>query len=151
MRFVIQCVDNAKVEIDGSVVGKIGKGYLVLAGISETDTRNTADRMIEKMLKLRIFEDENGKTNLSLAAVGGEILLVSQFTLYADCRKGNRPSFIKAGSPQHAEELYNYLIEKCEQLTGRKPQTGEFGALMKVHLTNSGPFTMLMDSEELGY
>ncbi|MBP3882049.1 MAG: D-tyrosyl-tRNA(Tyr) deacylase [Lachnospiraceae bacterium] len=151
MRFVIQCVDNAKVEIDGNVVGKIGKGYLVLAGISETDTRNTADRMIEKMLKLRIFEDENGKTNLNLAAVGGEILLVSQFTLYADCRKGNRPSFIKAGSPQHAEELYNYLIEKCEQLTGRKPQTGEFGALMKVHLTNSGPFTMLMDSEELGY
>ena len=151
MRFVIQCVDNAKVEIDGNVVGKIGKGYLVLAGISETDTRNTADRMIEKMLKLRIFEDENGKTNLNRAAVGGEILLVSQFTLYADCRKGNRPSFIKAGSPQHAEELYNYLIEKCEQLTGRKPQTGEFGALMKVHLTNSGPFTMLMDSEELGY
>ena len=151
MRFVIQCVDNAKVEIDGNVVGKIGKGYLVLAGISETDTRNTADRMIEKMLKLRIFEDENGKTNLNLAAVGGEILLVSQFTRYADCRKGNRPSFIKAGSPQHAEELYNYLIEKCEQLTGRKPQTGEFGALMKVHLTNSGPFTMLMDSEELGY
>ena len=151
MRFVIQCVDNAKVEIDGNVVGKIGKGYLVLAGISETDTRNTADRMIEKMLKLRIFEDENGKTNLNLAAVGGEILIVSQFTLYADCHKGNRPSFIKAGSPQHAEELYNYLIEKCEQLTGRKPQTGEFGALMKVHLTNSGPFTMLMDSEELGY
>ena len=107
--------------------------------------------MIEKMLKLRIFEDENGKTNLNLAAVGGEILLVSQFTLYADCHKGNRPSFIKAGSPQRAEELYNYLIEKCEQLTGRKPQTGEFGALMKVRLTNNGPFTMLMDSEELGY
>ena len=151
MRFVIQCVDNAEVEISGKIVGKIGKGYLVLAGISDTDTRETADRMIEKMLKLRIFEDENGKTNLNLAAVGGEILLVSQFTLYADCHKGNRPSFIKAGSPQHAEELYNYLIEKCEQLTGRKPQTGEFGALMKVHLTNSGPFTMLMDSEELGY
>ena len=151
MRFVIQCVDNAEVEISGKIVGKIGKGYLVLAGISDTDTRETADRMIEKMLKLRIFEDENGKTNLNLAAVGGEILLVSQFTLYADCHKGNRPSFIKAGSPQHAEELYNYLIEKCEQLTGRKPQTGEFGALMKVRLTNNGPFTMLMDSEELGY
>lgn len=151
MRFVIQCVDNAEVEIEKNVVGKIGKGYLVLAGISETDTRNTADRMIEKMLKLRIFEDENGKTNLNLAAVGGEILLVSQFTLYADCHKGNRPSFIKAGSPQHAEELYNYLIDKCEQLTGKKPQTGEFGALMKVRLTNNGPFTMLMDSEELGY
>ena len=151
MRFVIQCVDNAEVEINGSEVGKIGKGYLVLAGIGESDTCDTADRMIEKMLKLRIFEDENGKTNLSLAAVGGEILLVSQFTLYADCRKGNRPSFIKAGSPQHAEELYNYLITKCEQLTGKKPQTGEFGALMKVRLTNNGPFTMLMDSEELGY
>ena len=137
MRFVIQCVDNAEVEISGKIVGKIGKGYLVLAGISDTDTRETADRMIEKMLKLRIFEDENGKTNLNLAAVGGEILLVSQFTLYADCHKGNRPSFIKAGSPQHAEELYNYLIEKCEQLTGRKPQTGEFGALMKVRLTNN--------------
>jgi D-tyrosyl-tRNA(Tyr) deacylase len=144
-------VDNAEVEISGKIVGKIGKGYLVLAGISDTDTRETADRMIEKMLKLRIFEDENGKTNLNLAAVGGEILLVSQFTLYVDCHKGNRPSFIKAGSPQHAEELYNYLIEKCEQLTGRKPQTGEFGALMKVRLTNNGPFTMLMDSEELGY
>ena len=151
MRFVIQCVDNAEVEISGKIVGKIGKGYLVLAGISDTDTRETAERMIEKMLKLRIFEDENGKTNLNLAAVGGEILLVSQFTLYADCHKGNRPSFIKAGSPQRAEELYNYLIEKCEQLTGRKPQTGEFGALMKVRLTNNGPFTMLMDSEELGY
>ena len=151
MRFVIQCVDNAEVEISGKIVGKIGKGYLVLAGISDTDTRETADRMIEKMLKLRIFEDENGKTNLNLAAVGGEILLVSQFTLYADCHKGNRPSVIKAGSPQHAEELYNYLIEKCEQLTGRKPQTGEFGALMKVRLTNNGPFTILMDSEELGY
>ena len=151
MRFVIQCVDNAEVEISGKIVGKIGKGYLVLAGIGESDTCDTADRMIEKMLKLRIFEDENGKTNLSLAAVGGEILLVSQFTLYADCRKGNRPSFIKAGSPQHAEKLYNYLITKCEQLTGKKPQTGEFGALMKVRLTNNGPFTMLMDSEELGY
>ena len=151
MRFVIQCVDNAEVEISGKIVGKIGKGYLVLAGISDTDTRETADRMIEKMLKLRIFEDENGKTNLNLAAVGGEILIVSQFTLYADCHKGNRPSFIKAGSPQHAEELYNYLIEKCEQLTGRKTQTGEFGALMKVRLTNNGPFTILMDSEELGY
>lgn len=151
MRFVIQCVDEAEVEIEEKIVGKIGKGFMVLAGIGEKDTRQTADRMIEKMLKLRIFEDENGKTNLSLAAVGGEILLVSQFTLYADCRKGNRPSFVKAGSPQHAEELYDYLIEKCEKLTGKRPQTGEFGALMKVRLTNNGPFTMIMDSDELGY
>ena len=127
-------------------------GTRVITGtISETDTRETADRMLEKMIKLRIFEDENGKTNLSLASVGGEVLLVSQFTLYADCRKGNRPSFIKAGSPKHAEELYEYLIEKCEQITGQKPQTGQFGALMKVHLTNYGPFTIIMDSEELGY
>ena len=148
MRFVIQCVDNAKVEIDGSVVGKIGKGYLVLAGISETDTRNTADRMIEKMLKLRIFEDENGKTNLNLAAVGGEILLVSQFTLYADCRKGNRPSFIKAGAPDHAEKLYRYILAKVrEQFPDA--QEGVFGAYMKVSLVNEGPFTVILDSEEL--
>lgn len=151
MRFVIQCVDQAEVEIEREIVGKIGKGFLVLAGIGEKDTRETADKMLEKMLKLRIFEDENGKTNLNLASVGGEILLVSQFTLYADCRKGNRPSFVKAGSPQHAEELYNYLIGKCEAMTGKKPQTGEFGAMMKVRLTNDGPFTILMDSEELGY
>ena len=151
MRFVIQCVDHAEVETEKGVIGRVGEGFLVLAGICESDTRSTADRMVEKMLKLRIFEDENGKTNLNLAAVGGEILLVSQFTLYADCRKGNRPSFVKAGSPQHAEELYEYLIERCEALTQKKPQTGEFGALMKVHLTNNGPFTMLMDSEELGY
>ena len=122
MRFVIQCVENAEVEIEGEIAGKIGKGFLVLAGISETDTRETADRMLEKMIKLRIFEDENGKTNL-----------------------------IKAGSPQHAQELYEYLIAKCEQITGHKPQTGQFGALMKVRLTNYGPFTMIMDSAELGY
>ncbi len=151
MRFVIQCVDQAEVEIEREIVGKIGKGFLVLAGIGEMDTRETADKMVEKMLKLRIFEDENGKTNLNLAAVDGEILLVSQFTLYADCRKGNRPSFVKAGSPQHAEELYNYLIGKCEAMTGKRPQTGEFGAMMKVRLTNDGPFTIIMDSEELGY
>ena len=151
MRFVIQCVDHAEVEIEGDVTGKIGKGFLVLAGISEADTEKTADRMLEKMIKLRIFEDENGKTNLNLASVGGEILLVSQFTLYADCRKGNRPSFVKAGSPKRAEELYEYLIAKCEQLTGQRPQTGQFGALMNVRLTNHGPFTMIMDSEELGY
>ena len=151
MRFVIQCVENAEVEIENKVVGKIGKGFLVLAGVGEKDTRETADKMVEKMIKLRVFEDENGKTNLSLASVGGQILIVSQFTLYADCRKGNRPSFVKAGSPQHAEELYEYLIAKCEQITGRRPQTGQFGALMKVRLTNDGPFTIIMDSEELGY
>lgn len=151
MRFVIQCVDHAEVETENKIVGKIEKGFLVLAGICESDTFRTADKMLEKMLKLRIFEDENGKTNLNLSSVGGQILLVSQFTLYADCRKGNRPSFVKAGSPQHAEEIYEYLIRKCEELTGTRPQTGIFGALMQVHLTNDGPFTMIMDSDELGY
>ena len=148
MRFVIQCVDNAEVEINGSVVGKIGKGYLVLAGIGESDTCDTADRMIEKMLKLRIFEDENGKTNLSLAAVGGEILLVSQFTLYADCRKGNRPSFIKAGNPAVANELYEYVIDEIQK-KGFHVEHGSFGADMKVSLLNDGPFTVLLDSDDL--
>ena len=151
MRFLIQRVLEASVEIDSRTVARIDKGYLVLIGCTGSDTKETADLYVKKLLGLRIFEDENGKTNLNLAAVGGEILLVSQFTLYADCKKGNRPSFVKAGSPQHAQEIYEYLIEKCEQLTGRRPQTGSFGALMKVHLTNDGPFTMLMDSEELGY
>ena len=151
MKAWIQRVTEASVEIAGEMVSQIGQGYLVLLGVTHSDTEKTADEIADRICKLRIFEDENGKKNLNLAAVGGEILLVSQFTLYADCRKGNRPSFIKAGSPQHAEDLYDYLITKCEQLTGKKPQTGEFGALMKVRLTNNGPFTMLMDSEELGY
>ena len=151
MRLVIQCVEHAEVETENEIIGRIGKGFLVFIGICENDTRQTADKMLEKMLKLRIFEDENGKTNLNLSQVEGEVLLVSQFTLYADCRKGNRPSFVKAGSPQYAEELYEYMISKCEQISGKRPQTGRFGALMKVRLTNDGPFTMLMDSEELGY
>lgn len=151
MRFVIQCVSHAEVEIEGKTTGAIGKGFLVLIGVSAEDTQAVADRMIDKMLKLRIFEDENGKTNLNLASVNGELLLVSQFTLYADARKGNRPSFIKAGDPAHAEKLYQYIVERCGVLTGCTPQTGEFGALMQVHLTNSGPFTMILDSAELGY
>ena len=151
MRFVIQCVSHAEVEIEGRITGAIGKGFLVLIGVSTEDTQAVADRMIDKMLKLRIFEDENGKTNLNLASVNGELLLVSQFTLYADARKGNRPSFIKAGDPAHAEKLYQYIVERCGILTGCPPKTGEFGALMQVHLTNSGPFTMILDSAELGY
>lgn len=151
MRFVIQCVSHAEVEIDGQLTGSIGKGFLVLVGVSAEDTEEVADRMIDKMLKLRIFEDENGKTNLNLASVGGELMLVSQFTLYADARKGNRPSFIKAGDPAHAEKLYDYIVERCGIVSGQKPQTGRFGALMQVHLTNDGPFTMILDSTELGY
>ena len=148
MRLVIQCVDHAEVETENEIVGRIGKGFLVFAGICEKDTRETADKMIEKMLKLRIFEDENGKTNLNLSAVGGEILLVSQFTLYASCKKGNRPGFSEAGSPEHAKKLYEYIIARCRE-TVPVVQTGEFGAEMKVSLVNDGPFTIMLDESIL--
>ncbi len=148
MRFVIQRVTDSSVVIDGETVGKIGKGYLVLIGVSDTDTEAVADKMVKKMIGLRIFEDENGKTNLSLADVGGSLLLVSQFTLYANCRKGNRPSFIEAGSPDRAEALYEYIIAECRKSVP-DVQTGRFGAEMKVSLVNDGPFTILLDSETL--
>ena len=148
MRFVIQRVTDLSVVIDGETVGKIGKGYLVLIGVSDTDTEAVADKMVKKMIGLRIFEDENGKTNLSLADVGGSLLLVSQFTLYANCRKGNRPSFIEAGSPDRAEALYEYIIAECRKSVP-DVQTGRFGAEMKVSLVNDGPFTILLDSETL--
>lgn len=148
MRFVIQRVTDSSVVIDGETVGKIGKGYLVLIGVSDTDTEAVADKMVKKMIGLRIFEDENGKTNLSLADVGGSLLLVSQFTLYANCRKGNRPSFIEAGSPDRAETLYEYIIAECRKSVP-DVQTGRFGAEMKVSLVNDGPFTILLDSETL--
>ena len=147
MRFVIQRVTDSSVVIDGETVGKIGKGYLVLIGVSDTDTEAVADKMVKKMIGLRIFEDENGKTNLSLADVEGSLLLVSQFTLYANCRKGNRPSFIEAGSPDRAEALYEYIIAECRKSVP-DVQTGRFGAEMKVSLVNDGPFTIVMDSEE---
>ena len=115
MRFVIQRVKEASVSVDRQVIGAIGKGYLVLIGVSDSDTKQTADKMIKKMIGLRIFEDENGKTNLSLADVDGSLLLVSQFTLYANCKKGNRPSFIEAGSPDKANELYEYIIGECKK------------------------------------
>lgn len=148
MRFVIQRVTHADVKVDGQTIGEIGKGFMVLIGVSNSDTRETADKMVKKMLGLRIFEDENGKTNLSLAAVEGELLLISQFTLYANCKKGNRPSFIEAGEPGMAEELYEYIIQKCKE-TVPKVEKGSFGADMKVSLTNDGPFTILLDSEML--
>ena len=148
MRFVIQRVTDSSVVIEGETVGKIGKGYLVLIGVSDTDTEAVADKMVKKMIGLRIFEDENGKTNLSLADVGGSLLLVSQFTLYANCRKGNRPSFIEAGSPDRAEALYEYIIAECRKSVP-DVQTGRFGAEMKVSLVNDGPFTILLDSETL--
>ena len=148
MRFVIQVVDKAKVDIDEKTVGEIGKGYMVLIGVGQDDTKETADKMIKKMLGLRIFPDENGKTNLSLKQVDGELLLVSQFTLYADCRHGNRPSFINAGAPDMANGLYEYIIEKTKE-QGYRVETGQFGADMKVSLVNNGPFTIILDSDDL--
>ncbi len=148
MRFVIQRVQHAEVKVDGESTGKIDKGFLVLIGVAETDTKEIADKMIKKLLGLRIFEDDQGKTNLDLHAVNGELLLVSQFTLYADCRKGNRPSFIKAGNPELANELYEYIIGKCRESIP-KVEKGIFGADMKVSLLNDGPFTILLDSEEI--
>ena len=148
MKLVIQRVTHASVTVDNNVIGKIGKGYMVLIGVSDTDTKEIADKMLDKMIKLRIFEDENGKTNLSLADVGGELLLISQFTLYANCKKGNRPSFIEAGSPDHANALYEYIIEKCKERVDVVEQ-GEFGAEMKVESINDGPVTIILDTREL--
>ena len=148
MRFVIQRVTEASVTIEGEISGKIGKGYLVLIGVADTDTKEIADKMIRKMIGLRIFEDEQGKTNLSLADVDGGLLLVSQFTLYANCKRGNRPRFIEAGKPDMANEMYEYIIEKCRESVD-EVQTGEFGADMKVQLLNDGPFTILLDSDQL--
>ncbi len=146
MRIVLQRVSRASVAVDEKIIGEIGKGYLVLLGVSDTDTKQTADKMAEKISKLRIFEDENGKTNLSASDIGGEILIVSQFTLYADCKKGNRPSFTGAGSPAHANNLYEYFIEICKPKF-KKVQHGSFGADMEVSLLNDGPFTIVLDSD----
>ena len=149
MRFVIQRVTQADVTIDGNIYSEIGKGFLVLIGVSDEDTEAVADKKIKKLIGLRIFEDADGKTNLALKDVDGSLLLVSQFTLYADCRKGNRPSFVKAGAPAHAEALYQYVIESCKKEVP-VVKTGVFGADMKVSLQNDGPFTIVLDSKELG-
>ena len=151
MKLVIQRVLNSSVKVDGEIIGSIGKGYMVLVGVAESDTKEIADKMIDKMIKLRIFEDSEGKTNLSLNDVSGELLLVSQFTLYADCKKGNRPSFLKAGNPTFANEMYEYVISKCKTYEGLKVERGKFGADMKVELINDGPFTIILDSEEMGF
>ena len=150
MRFVIQCVQHASVTVGGEVVGQIGRGYLVLVGVSDTDTETIADKMVRKMIGLRIFKDENGKTNLNLSTVKGSLLVISQFTLYADCHHGNRPSFIHAGSPEHANQLYEYILRKCRE-TVPDVQHGIFGAHMEVSLLNDGPFTIVLDSKELGF
>ena len=148
MRFVIQRVLESEVKVEGEVLGKIGKGFMVLIGVSNEDTKEIADKMIKKMIGLRIFEDENGKTNLSLDSVGGELLLISQFTLYANCKKGNRPSFIEAGAPDMASDMYEYIIAKCKEQVP-VVERGQFGADMKVSLINDGPFTIILDSENL--
>ena len=145
MKFVIQRVTEASVEVDEKIIGEIATGYLVLIGVGQEDTTAEADRIIKKMINLRIFSDENGKTNLSLKDVDGGLLLVSQFTLYANCKHGNRPSFTEAGDPKKAEELYEYIIAECRRQIP-VVQTGSFGADMKVRLCNDGPFTILLES-----
>ncbi len=148
MRFVIQRVTESKVDVDNKTVGAIKKGFLVLIGVSGSDNEEIADKMIKKLIGLRIFEDENGKTNLDLSAVNGSLLLISQFTLYADCRHGNRPGFTDAGSPDMANSLYEYIISKCKESVS-DVQTGIFGADMQVSLVNDGPFTIILDSNDL--
>lgn len=148
MRAVIQRVSSARVDIEGQTVGSIGQGLLVLLGVGQGDGPEQLERLWTKILKLRIFADEQGKTNLSLADVGGELLVVSQFTLYASCRKGNRPSFTQAGEPQLAEQLYERFVERVRQDVARV-ETGRFGAEMQVSLVNSGPFTIVLDTDEL--
>lgn len=149
MRFLIQRVNSASVEIEGNTVGSINQGFCVFVGISNSDTKDIADKMIRKLINLRIFSDEYGKTNLNLSSVSGELLIISQFTLYADCCHGNRPSFLDAGKPDFSSELYEYIIEKCKESVP-VVQHGEFGADMKVSLVNSGPFTIWLDSDEIG-
>lgn len=146
MRFLIQRVQNASVTVENEIIGSISNGLLVFVGVSNTDTKEIADKMIHKLLNLRIFSDEDGKTNLSLFSVNGELLIISQFTLYADCKHGNRPSFTDAGKPELANSLYEYIIEKCKESV-TKVACGEFGADMKVSILNDGPFTIMLDSD----
>lgn len=148
MKFVIQRVKESSVEVDGKIIGQIGKGFMVLIGVADADTKEVADKLVRKMIGLRIFEDENGKTNLSLSDVNGSLLLISQFTLYANCKKGNRPSFTGAGVPEKANALYEYIIAKCKESVP-VVEKGSFGADMKVSLINDGPFTIILDSETL--
>ena len=149
MKMVIQRVNHASVTIDGEVNGAIEKGFLVLLGVGQDDTEEIADKYVKKMVGLRIFDDEEGKTNLSLDQVGGSVLLSSQFTLYADCRKGNRPSFFKSGDPKHANDLYEYILTELQSTYQIPTESGEFGADMKVSLINDGPFSIMLDSDDL--
>ncbi len=145
MRIIVQRVTSASVEVNGDICGKISSGYLLLIGIGHEDTEEDCRRLADKIINLRIFSDENDKINLSLRDVGGELLIVSQFTLYADCRKGNRPNFIQAAKPDEAERLYNYFADYCRSKI-KRTETGIFGADMKVNLVNDGPFTVMLES-----
>lgn len=145
MKLVVQRVKNAKVEVEGKTVGSIGKGFLVLLGVTHADTKKEADYLVKKLCNLRVFEDENGKMNLGLKEIEGELLMISQFTLYADCTGGNRPSFTNAAKPEKANELYEYFIKKCEE-ENIKVEHGIFGADMKVELLNDGPVTILLET-----
>ena len=149
MRVVVQRCSRAEVRIDGNSVGKIGQGFMLLVGITETDTTAEADLLAKKIAQLRVFEDEAGKMNLAIRDVGGAILSISQFTLYADCRKGNRPSFIRAARPEQASLLYDYFNETLRTTYGLTVETGRFGADMKVDFINDGPVTILLDTDEL--
>lgn len=144
MKLVIQRCESASVSVDGKIIGQIGKGYLVLLGVGQQDTEADCDRLAAKMIGLRIFSDENGKTNLSLKDVGGSLLVISQFTLYSDTRKGHRPNFLQAKEPGEAKRLYEYFTEVCRREVP-DVQTGEFGAEMKVSLVNDGPFTIILE------
>lgn len=148
MKLVIQRVNSAEVEIKNKIVGSIKRGFMVLVGVAKEDDEAVVDKFLAKLLKLRIFEDENNKTNLSITDVKGELLLVSQFTLLASCRDGNRPSFINAGDPRRAKELYEYMVVKAKA-SGIKTEQGEFGAEMKVSLINDGPFTIVLDERDI--
>lgn len=148
MKFVIQRVQQAECEVDGNIIGRISFGLCVFIGVAETDTRQIADKMIQKLTQMRIFADDQGKTNLSLKDVQGSLLLISQFTLYANCRKGNRPSFTEAGNPELANKLYEYITARCRESVA-DVQTGSFGADMRISLTNDGPFTIILDSDQL--
>lgn len=148
MRFIIQRVKEASVKVEDKVVGKIDTGYMVLIGICENDTKEIADKMLKKLINLRIFSDKNGKMNLNINSVNGELLLISQFTLYANCTEGNRPSFIEAAKPEFANELYEYIIEEAKKSIN-KVEKGIFGAHMEVELINDGPVTIILDSEKV--
>ncbi|MBQ4534866.1 MAG: D-tyrosyl-tRNA(Tyr) deacylase [Ruminococcus sp.] len=144
MRIVLQRVTSASVRVDGELTGSIGTGYLILFGVGKEDTEEDCRRLADKIINLRIFSDENDKINLSLRDVDGALLVVPQFTLYADCRKGNRPNFIQAASPAEADRLYQYFVEYCRS-KGQRTETGMFGADMKVELLNDGPFTLVLE------